>query len=496
MPANHIATWNGSTWVATAVGTSASVFTALRMPGGDLVVGGWFRSIAGVPANAIARWNGSAWSPLGSGIDNQVLAMTALPNGDLVVGGGFARAGSGAASNIARWDGTTWSPLGVGFDNAVEALGTMPNGDVVAAGWFNASGGQPMRGLARWNGTAWAPVGGGLSSSIFVSTYALGLAVMPNGDLVVAGSFQFAGGVPVQNIARWNGTTWSAITPGLGAGFGAPYSLTMLPLGNGDLIVAGGFQVATTTGVANNIARWNGTAWSPLGTGLSGTAAALTVLANGDLGVGGSFATAGGVAVNNLARWNGSSWSGLAGGTFGSQTQFAGVSAMATAADGDLWIGGDFSLVGNLVSMHVARLTTTCPAQALPAGAGCAGAGGAPVLAATALPWLGATCRTSGTGLPASALVAAITGLNPWSLALAFVFPQALPGCTLHATPDAIVIGNAAGGRFDYAFGIPNTPALVGVSVFHQMVVQELGPQQQLLAMTATNALQLTVGAF
>jgi hypothetical protein len=112
------------------------------------------------------------------------------------------------------------------------------------------------------------------------------------------------------------------------------------------------------------------------------------------------------------------------------------------------------------------------------------------------LPWLGATCRTRGTGLPASALVAAITGVNPWSLALGSVFPQAQPGCTLHATPDAIMFGQAANGAFDYAFAIPNTQALVGVTVFHQLVVQELGPQQQVLAMTATNALQLTVGVF
>ena len=38
---------------------------------------------------------------------------------------------------------------------------------------------------------------------------------------------------------------------------------------------------------------------------------ALAVLANGDLVAGGQFTTAGGVTANNIARWDGTSWSAL-----------------------------------------------------------------------------------------------------------------------------------------------------------------------------------------
>lgn len=39
------------------------------------------------------------------------------------------------------------------------------------------------------------------------------LAVMPNGDLVMGGDFTFAGLANGTNrIARWNGTSWAAMT--------------------------------------------------------------------------------------------------------------------------------------------------------------------------------------------------------------------------------------------------------------------------------------------
>lgn len=63
--------------------------------------------------------------------------------------------------------------------------------------------------------------------------------VMPNGDIVVGGDFTSAGGVTAQYIARWDGTRWSA----LGSGLNGPVrSLAVLP--NGDLIVGGAFSTA------------------------------------------------------------------------------------------------------------------------------------------------------------------------------------------------------------------------------------------------------------
>ncbi|HEX6812358.1 MAG TPA: hypothetical protein VF384_12090 [Planctomycetota bacterium] len=78
-------------------------------------------------------------------------------------------------------------------------------------------------------------------------------------------------------------------------------ALTTLP--NGDLVAGGGFT--TDGGVsASNIARWNGTSWSPLGAGMNDDVMALAVLANGDLVAGGAFSSAGGAPAHFVARWN------------------------------------------------------------------------------------------------------------------------------------------------------------------------------------------------
>ena len=69
------------------------------------------------------------------------------------------------------------------------------------------------------------------------------------------------------------------------------------------IVAAGSF--ATAGGApANGIARWNGAAWSGLGTGAGGTVRTLLVAPSGDLIAAGSFSTAGGQPAANVARRN------------------------------------------------------------------------------------------------------------------------------------------------------------------------------------------------
>jgi hypothetical protein len=63
----------------------------------------------------------------------------------------------------------------------------------------------------------------------------LALAVLPSGDLIAGGYFTTAGGVSANRIARWNGTSWSAL--GTGMNSWRSYALAVLP--NGDLIAGG-----------------------------------------------------------------------------------------------------------------------------------------------------------------------------------------------------------------------------------------------------------------
>ncbi len=155
------------------------------------------------------------------------------------------------------------------------------------------------------------------------------------GDLIVGGEFVQAGGALSRGIARWDGNAFHPLGSGLN---GHAYALAVF---EGDLIVGGYFSEAG--GVpASNIARWDGTSWSPFGTGIGtpfyGAVAALAVYA-GDLIAGGVFGEAGGAPAHLIARWDGTQWSEFGGGIRGDNAE----RVMTLLAYGDdLIVGGHF----------------------------------------------------------------------------------------------------------------------------------------------------------
>ena len=115
--------------------------------------------------------------------------------------------------------------------------------------------------------------------------------------------------------------------------------------GSGNVYIGGYFAFAGETS-ANNVAKWNGSAWSALGSGMNGGVVAL-VLSGSTLYAGGSFTNAGGSAANYIAQWNGSAWSALGSGMNG------GVDALAISG-GTLYAGGGFTTAGTNVSAFAA----------------------------------------------------------------------------------------------------------------------------------------------
>jgi hypothetical protein len=82
--------------------------------------------------------------------------------------------------------------------------------------------------------------------------------------------------------------------------------------GTGNLVISGEFTVVSDV-IANYVAKWNGSSWSALGSGMNGSVYALAV-SGSNVYAGGSFDMAGGVAATNIAKWNGGSWSALGSG--------------------------------------------------------------------------------------------------------------------------------------------------------------------------------------
>ena len=370
---NRIARWNGSAWSALGTGMSGGSFAAVNalttLPSGDLIAGGQFSTAGGVTVNGVARWNGAAWSALGTGTSGgslpNVRALTALPSGDLIAGGEFTTAGGVTVNGIARWNGSAWLALGAGMSGfssvGVYALTTLPSGDLIAGGFFTSAGGVPANFIARWNGSAWSALGTGMSGGNFsVPPIVKALTTLPSGDLIAGGDFITAGGVTLNCIARWNGSAWSALGTGMSGGSSNPVVFALTTLPSGDLIAGGSFTTAGGVTV-NRIARWNGSAWSALGTGMNNEVTALTTLPNGDLIASGLFTNAGGVPANRIARWNGSAWSSLGSGLNGT------ASALTTLPSGDLIAGGGFTTAVGIVAPYLARWGCQPPAACNPA---------------------------------------------------------------------------------------------------------------------------------
>lgn len=187
-----------------------------------------------------------------------------------------------------------WSAL-LTSTEAVDALVPDGSGGFFAGGTFTTIGGTAASRIARWNGTSWSALGSGVSGGV---TAVSALLRTSSGTLVAAGTFANAGGVAASHIARWNGSAWSALGSGI-SGFGVQ---RLVEMPNGDVIALGNFTAAG--GVpATNIARWNGSSWSALGSGVQSPGGML-VRQNGQLVVGGQFAG----LTSFIASWNGSSW--------------------------------------------------------------------------------------------------------------------------------------------------------------------------------------------
>ncbi len=260
-----------------------------------------------------------SWSPefATAGLGGTVYRLETFRN-ELYAGGEWFAAKGGVIRGIARFDGSEWHPVGTGIDLVnysypylgpwVRAM-TVYNGELILAGIFDRAGGAPASYIARFDGTTLRPLGGGLQLT-YDEADVRALAVYGN-ELYAAGHFDLAGGQPANGIARWDGTTWRPLGSGLMVSInntvGFPRSLHVH---NGMLIVGGEFDRAGGV-VARNIAAWNGASFAALGAGASYTVWSLESLGT-SLVAAGQFQIGANVAM--VAVWNGSAWSELGAG--------------------------------------------------------------------------------------------------------------------------------------------------------------------------------------
>lgn len=367
--ATNVAKWNGTNWSAlgfsiTGWGAGGGV-NALAFSGNTLYVGGSFTNACGIPANRIVQWDGTNWSALGSGLGGGgwpqtgirpwVLAL-AVSGSDLYAGGWFTTAGDTDASYVAKWDGSSWSPLGSGMDTAVGTL-AVSGTDLYAGGQFTTADGIVCNGIAKWDGSGWSALGSGVSGD---AGSVRSLAISGT-ELYAGGRFTHANGILVNGIAKWDGNTWSPLGSGMETytsdGRGGTFTTIVGPdslvMFGGNLYAGGRFTNAGGV-TCYGAAKWDGQSWSSLGAGvgildtLDRASVRALVSANGSLYVGGGFSLAGDVAATGIAEWSGTNWSALANGLN------RGLAAWAVSGD-QVYAGGAFQGVGPERVSFIAR---------------------------------------------------------------------------------------------------------------------------------------------
>jgi hypothetical protein len=139
---------------------------------------------------------------------------------------------------------------------------------------------------------------------------------------------------PLRIDPTFSDANWVVLNPSIPGISGIVWALTLDNAGN--LYVGGNFTLAGGV-IANRVAKWNGSAWSALGSGMDNIVYALVVDSAGNLYAGGDFSTAGGVSANYIAKWNGSAWSAFNSGMDST------VYALSVDSAGNLYAGGTWA---------------------------------------------------------------------------------------------------------------------------------------------------------
>jgi hypothetical protein len=285
------------------------------------------------------------WMPFGTGVTNGGVFQFEQHGGQLYASGSFVQIDGVAANGLAVYNNAVWADVGFPLNYGTFAVRSI-NGQLYVTPKSNQIDSNYV-----WvqNGSNWSTLGHGFYYEDAIFSYCdcnLHDIVSHNNEIYVCGQFDRISNDTMNGIAKWNGVSWQALGSGLRASFSAyfngPYPIKMLstPIG---LIAAGNFLFAGDS-IVNGIARWDGSAWHPLGEGFNNPVFSLAWW-QGNLYAGGSFTFSGSQEVLRLAKWNGTSWiKAQVGVNKNGPNSFCRISNLTVIGD-TLMVAGDFNNV-------------------------------------------------------------------------------------------------------------------------------------------------------
>lgn len=343
-PAGEIDT----TFVPTGIDGIVQAIAAL--PDGGVLIGGEFTVVQNVPVGGIARLTDTGQIDtafLGS-TNGIVNSLAVLPDGRIAAGGVFSRARGSEAGGIALFeangDGVSRSEFnaGAGADNIVYTVAAQPDGKLLVGGVFTSFAGTTANRIVRLNPNGSVDTGFAVGSGADDAVYSI--VVQPDGKILVAGNFLEFGGTPVDRIVRLqaNGSIDSTFDPGTGP----DDRIAGLSLADDGSILVYGYFTEFDGETCGRIVRLESdgsidATFNPGGAGANEKVFTAAVQTDGKILVGGLFTTFNGVSLNRVARLEAN---GAVDATFnpgaGADDE---VSALALQEDGNILIGGNFA---------------------------------------------------------------------------------------------------------------------------------------------------------
>lgn len=361
---NNICYWDSTGWHSMDGGVSSTVYS-IEYYDSLLFVSGAFITAGGITVNNIATWDGNSWAAVGQGSDYPAVSIKVLDN-ILYAYARFENFNGIATLGICAFDGVNWTSRSLVDTNLYIQNITTCAGQLYASVYNDVINKTE---IVQYNGSTWTTLISNLNSNytyplashedslyvftnsgagpdtIFIKKYStsgqlaetyqtiqgdanirleMEFAKSFNGKLYIAGLFrnfenQFASGVITMDAGSFQAPflASSGYTSSWNYSYG--YGMVFDSIQN-KLIAGGRFDFAGDT-LANSIASWDGTKWSPMGSGFNCTESSASVrrleIYNGKVYAAGNFSKSGNKTVNCIAVWNGVEWDSVGAGANG-----------------------------------------------------------------------------------------------------------------------------------------------------------------------------------
>jgi uncharacterized delta-60 repeat protein len=353
---------------------NGSVMAILLLPNGQIVLGGQFTTLQPNGASSFTQADFLARVNADGTLDTTFIvnpleyvdALALQPDGKIIFGGIFTQIfpstslTSTAVSYLARVNpnGTLDGTFIPQPNQAVNAIAVQPDGNVIAAGYFTSL--QPLdTTLPLQRGYIARLTTYGVPDSTLAPDAAgtvLASLPLPNGQVLIGGTFLSVGGATRSYLARLNadGTVDAAFNPSVNG----PVQ-TLAVEGDGKYLIGGSFNIVDGFD-RNYIARLNtdGTLDGAFNPNPNSSISLIYVLSNQTMLISGGFnyltpnGSATAYQISELALINADGSVDIAFNPAPDGTIFA----VAVQADGKLLLGGGFTTINGLTRAYIARI--------------------------------------------------------------------------------------------------------------------------------------------